>query len=109
MVKLKEQNIVDFDQQSNKVRLVKERGDDRRQQQQPIDVNDDQRVALRRQHDIQKQSNELELLRQENERLQERQRKLMVSKPELLLYYGALFLSVNIIFGWMAFLVSYIQ
>lgn len=91
---------------SAKLRLVVERGEDRRQEDnEPLM---DQRISVRRQEDVDKNKQELELLRQENERLLERQRKLIVSKPELILFYAALLLGVNVIFGWMAYLALFI-
>jgi hypothetical protein len=97
------------DFQKAKLRLVAKRSQERRQNLEGgANLLLDQRIVTRRQEDTGKKRQELELLRQENERLQERQFKLIVSKPELMLYYTALILSVNVIFGWMTYLALFL-
>lgn len=111
MVNKKQKNVTNLNSYKEaKVRLVVDRGEDRRQNTDESENRIfDQRISTRRKDDLEKQREEYELLKQENERLQERQRRLIISKPELVLYYAALILSVNVIFGWMAYLAVFMK
>lgn len=110
VVKKKKQNVTTIEESSKaRLRLVTKRNKDRREADEGNKEHLlDQRTITRRQEDSDKSRQELNILRQENERLQERQYKLIISKPELVLYYSALILSVNVIFGWMAYLALFL-
>lgn len=109
MVKIKEkENIIKLADKQQALRIVQERSGDRRQQQSGFS-GEDQRRSDRRQADLEARERDLEMLRRENERLQMRNSDLVVSRPELVLYYVSLLLSVNVIFGWMAYLALFVK
>lgn len=107
MTNLKKQEKLALKMDRAPLRAVSDRSDERRELQKPFNgVN--KREELRRQADIHRKEQELNLLKQENDRLNGRNMDLLISRPEMVLYYASLFLSVNVIFGWMAYLALFI-
>tara|TARA_R110000868_G_scaffold411733_1_gene708209 strand:- start:44515 stop:44841 length:327 start_codon:yes stop_codon:yes gene_type:complete len=103
MVKQKEkQQIVELVNKPTPLRVIKARSDERRQNQKDFQGSD-KREDVRRMADLERKDQELEMLKLENSRLQGRNKALLVSRPDMVLYYAALLLSVNVIFGWMAY------
>ncbi|MFT7433296.1 MAG: hypothetical protein ACI9TY_000926 [Alphaproteobacteria bacterium] len=107
MTQLKKQEKLALKTNQTPLRMIKERAEECRDEQAPY-YGANQRESIRRQSDLERQAQELGQLKQENDRLQGRNKDLLVSRPEMVLYYAALFLSINVIFGWMTYLALYI-
>lgn len=109
MVNKKEDDkVVRLYESRESFRIVRERAEERRQSKDDFNGSEKRKEQRRRADHASREQN-LEMLRRENERLQMRNRDLSVSRPELVLYYVSLLLSVNVIFGWMAYLALFAQ